>query len=161
VTRLAGLEVSHFFSSRENCPSSETVEKYSGSFLSKLRCEQRVFERISQNLESAPTQNVANLPALTGVRAPAAFWVVALHFTRFDDRFYDVGLANALLRAGGSKSHVIFVLSGSVMTHVYWFKFRSNLSLLSWGKFLQNRLVRLYPVHVVSALTMLAFALVA
>jgi peptidoglycan/LPS O-acetylase OafA/YrhL len=115
---------------------------------------------MSQNSELASTQKVANLSALTGVRALAAFWVVALHFTRFDDRFYDVGVANELVRAGGLGVTVFFVLSGFIMTHVYRSKFRSNLSLLSWGEFLQNRIARLYPVHVVSALTMFAFAIV-
>jgi peptidoglycan/LPS O-acetylase OafA/YrhL len=115
---------------------------------------------MSQNSEPAPTHKVANLSALTGVRALAAFWVVALHFTRFDDRFYNVGVANELVRAGALGVTVFFVLSGFIMTHVYRSKFRSNLSLSSWGEFLQNRVARLYPVHVVSALTMFAFAIV-
>lgn len=115
---------------------------------------------MSQNADSVPTQKVANLRALTGVRALAAFWVVALHYTRFDDRFYDVGVAKDLVRAGGLGVTVFFVLSGFIMTHVYRSRFRSNLSFLSWGEFLQNRFARLYPVHVVSALTMLGFAMV-
>ena len=115
---------------------------------------------MSENSASAPTQKIENLPALTGVRALAAFWVVALHFTRFDDRFYNVGVVNELVRAGGLGVTVFFVLSGFIMTHVYRSRFRSNLSLLSWAEFLQNRLARLYPVHAVSALTMLAFAMV-
>jgi len=115
---------------------------------------------MSQNSEPAPTRKVENLPALTGVRALAALWVAALHFTRFDNRFYDVGVANELVRAGGLGVTVFFVLSGFIMTHVYRSKFRSNLSFSSWGDFLQNRVARLYPVHVVSALTMLAFAMV-
>jgi peptidoglycan/LPS O-acetylase OafA/YrhL len=113
-----------------------------------------------QNVDSAPTQKVANLRALTGVRALAAFWVVALHYTRFDERYYNLGVANELVRAGGLGVTVFFVLSGFIMTHVYRSRFRSNLSFLSWGEFLQNRVARLYPVHVVSALTMLGFAMV-
>src|SRR6516162_6973791 len=105
--------------------------------------------RRSQNADSAPTQKVANLRALTGVRALAAFWVVALHYSRFDERFYNLGVANELVRAGGLGVTVFFVLSGFIMTHVYRSKFRANLSFSSWGDFLQNRVARLYPVHVV------------
>jgi peptidoglycan/LPS O-acetylase OafA/YrhL len=115
---------------------------------------------MSQTSEPTTTQKAANLSALTGVRALAALWVVALHYTRFDDRFYNAGLANELVRAGGLGVTVFFVLSGFIMTHVYRSKFRSTFSLSSWGEFLQNRVARLYPVHVVSALTMFAFAVV-
>jgi peptidoglycan/LPS O-acetylase OafA/YrhL len=115
---------------------------------------------MAENSEPGATRKVANLSALTGVRALAAFWVVALHFTRFDDRFYNLGVGNELVRAGGLGVTVFFVLSGFIMTHVYRSKFRSNLSFSSWGEFLQNRVARLYPVHVVSALTILAFAIV-
>jgi peptidoglycan/LPS O-acetylase OafA/YrhL len=101
-----------------------------------------------------------NVPALTGIRALAALWVVAFHFTKFDNRYYDAGIANPLVRSGYLGVAVFFVLSGFIMTHVYRSTFGSALSRASWSKFLQNRLARLYPVHVVTAATMASFDMI-
>ena len=102
---------------------------------------------------------MAQLPALTGIRALAALWVVSFHFTRFDAHLYNAGFLNPIVRHGYLGVDLFFVLSGFIMTHVYRGQFRSRFSASSWCDFLQNRLARLYPIHLVTALAMVAVAI--
>ena len=103
------------------------------------------------------TKPSGNLPALTGIRIIAAFWVLVFHFSQIDvDRGlnYSFGVLDPLIRRGYLGVDVFFVLSGFILTHVYRKHFQERLTSASWREFLQFRVARLYPVHLVSMVLM-------
>jgi peptidoglycan/LPS O-acetylase OafA/YrhL len=61
-----------------------------------------------------------------------------------------------IVRYGGFGVDVFFVLSGFIITHVYADTFSTRVTLASYGSFLQNRIARLYPVHIATLGLMIA-----
>ncbi len=92
---------------------------------------------------------------LTGLRGIAALYVVMFHFfigQHFTNPF------TTLLAHGYLAVDVFFVLSGFVMTLTYSHLFDRGHSLASYGKFLGNRIARVYPLYLVG--TLCAFVLI-
>jgi peptidoglycan/LPS O-acetylase OafA/YrhL len=80
-----------------------------------------------------------HLPALDGLRALAALWVVAFHATAF------TGVAPPVIRHGYLGVDLFFILSGFVLAHVYAPVFaRDGLSF--YARYLCRRVARLWPV---------------
>ena len=90
------------------------------------------------------------LPALTGLRAVAAGWVVLFHYR--DDLLALVpGLAplDTFMRAGYLGVDLFFPLSGFVLAYTY----ADRLGSFSWrgsADFVRNRFARVWPVHVLT-----------
>ena len=107
----------------------------------------------------APTRRPP-LPALTGLRAVAALWVVLFHY-RDDVLALAPGLApfDTFMRAGYLGVDLFFPLSGFVLAYTYADRMRS----LSWSAtrdFVRNRFARVWPVHVLTLNIDLAIAAV-
>ena len=90
------------------------------------------------------------LPALTGLRALAAAWVVLFHY-RDDVLALVPGLAplDTFMRAGYLGVDLFFPLSGFVLAYTY----ADRLGSVSWrgtGDFVRNRFARVWPVHVLT-----------
>ncbi len=90
------------------------------------------------------------LPALTGLRALAALWVVLFHY-RHDLLTLEPGLAplDTFMSAGYLGVDLFFPLSGFVLAYTYADAMRS----FRWrdtGRFVRNRLARVWPVHVLT-----------
>jgi peptidoglycan/LPS O-acetylase OafA/YrhL len=100
------------------------------------------------------------LPALTGLRAVAAGWVVLFHYR--DDLLALVpGLApfDTFMRAGYLGVDLFFPLSGFVLAYTY----ADRMSAFSWrgsGDFVRNRFARVWPVHLLTLNVDLAIAAV-
>jgi peptidoglycan/LPS O-acetylase OafA/YrhL len=98
------------------------------------------------------TSYPAELKSLTSLRFFAALTIVFQHicnFTPFD--------ATAWEGKGYLAVDFFFILSGFILTHVYYADMHAkNVSVV---KFCQRRLARLYPVHLVTLLLMAAVAL--
>ncbi|KRE53936.1 acyltransferase [Phycicoccus sp. Soil748] len=101
------------------------------------------------------------LPALTGLRALAALWVVLFHY-RTDLEALAPWLApfHRLLGAGYLGVDLFFPLSGFVLAYNYADVLRS-FSWRSTRAFVQNRFARVWPVHVVTLHVDLAMAVAA
>jgi peptidoglycan/LPS O-acetylase OafA/YrhL len=85
---------------------------------------------------------MTHLPALDGLRALAALWVVAFHATAF------TGIAPPVIRHGYLGVDLFFILSGFVLAHVYAPAFaRDGLSF--YARYLCRRVARLWPVWLV------------
>jgi len=85
------------------------------------------------------------LPPLTGIRALAALLVLGMHA----DQNISAGVSSVLpfLKRGYLGVDFFFVLSGFIITHVYFSSLaRPNRSAVQ--VFLWHRLIRLYPVHI-------------
>jgi len=106
------------------------------------------------------THRRPSLPALTGLRAVAAGWVVLFHYR--DDLLALVpGMAplDTFMRAGYLGVDLFFPLSGFVLAYTY----ADRLSTFSWrgtGDFVRNRFARVWPVHVLALNVDLAIAAV-
>jgi peptidoglycan/LPS O-acetylase OafA/YrhL len=80
-----------------------------------------------------------HLPALDGLRALAALWVVAFHATAF------TGVAPPLIRHGYLGVDLFFILSGFVLAHVYAPVFARD-GFGFYVRYLCRRVARLWPV---------------
>jgi peptidoglycan/LPS O-acetylase OafA/YrhL len=88
------------------------------------------------------------LDALTGVRALAALWVVLYHYQpRIDQAFAPARHLDPLLSIGYLGVDLFFALSGFILAYTYFEGFRTGVTRAGYGRFLQLRLARMYPVH--------------
>lgn len=78
------------------------------------------------------------MPALTGLRGVAALWVVLFHL-------FWPGV-DPITRAGYLGVDIFFILSGFVLSHVY-FRKEGFLTRSGYLSFLLTRLARIYPLH--------------
>ena len=86
------------------------------------------------------------LPALTGVRAFAALWVVALHLTAIESVLFHGTSADALMflgHPGFLGVDVFFVLSGFIISYNYARTFDQPAERADYGRFLWARLSRI------------------
>ena len=93
-----------------------------------------------------PSKTRVQLPALTGLRALAAVWVVLFHYK--NDLFLLVPGSIVLLpfiRKGYFAVDLFFVLSGFILGYTYFEKYRGTRR--EYAEFLSHRLARIYPVH--------------
>jgi peptidoglycan/LPS O-acetylase OafA/YrhL len=103
---------------------------------------------------------VVQVQALTGIRIIAAVAVVVGHFSVIMyGLFPGTVLIDKIVQGGFLGVELFFILSGFIISHNYAERFRT-LTIRAYGRFLRNRLARLYPVHLVTlaAVVALVFA---
>ncbi len=98
-----------------------------------------------ENVPRRPT-----LPALTGLRAVAAVWVVLFHY-REELLALEPALApfDTFMRAGYLGVDLFFALSGFVLAYTYADRMRT-LRRRDAVHFVRNRFARVWPVHVLA-----------
>ena len=99
------------------------------------------------------------VPALTGVRAFAALWVMLLHLTEVTTVLLPERVARAfgfVAWPGALGVDVFFVLSGFIISYNYEARFARGLDGRRYLAFLRARLARIYPVHLVLLLALVA-----
>lgn len=96
-----------------------------------------------------------DIRSLTSLRFFAAFWVLSLHYT--DIMPLDFSTLTGVFERGKLGVDFFFVLSGFILTHVYFHDIEGGrFDVL---RFLQKRLARLYPLHVVTFLLVVGYVL--
>lgn len=91
----------------------------------------------------------SQLPSLTSLRGLAALWVVLYHYSVQCFPSLDVTHFTHFISKGYLAVDMFFMLSGFVMTHVYYRVFANTESIkLHYRSFLVARVARLYPMHV-------------
>jgi peptidoglycan/LPS O-acetylase OafA/YrhL len=86
------------------------------------------------------------LQSLTPMRGMAALWVVLYHYgSQYLPALHATSYTH-LLDKGYLAVDLFFMLSGFVLTHVYWRAFTEPVRGSYW-KFLLARVARLYPLH--------------
>jgi peptidoglycan/LPS O-acetylase OafA/YrhL len=108
--------------------------------------------------DAAPCTPPAQLASLTPLRGIAALWVVFYHlgwesFPQQTDAF------TLLLRKGYLAVDFFFLLSGFVLSHVYWREFSDHVEPRKYIKFLNARVARLYPLHLTALCLFVVMAL--
>jgi peptidoglycan/LPS O-acetylase OafA/YrhL len=105
-------------------------------------------DRKGSSVTQAPPRS---FPALTGLRAVAAVWVVLYH--AFMPLYISYGrpmqLLGPVLHSGWLGVDLFFVLSGFVITHSYLDRLGHRLSVADAGRFLWARVARVWPVWAV------------
>lgn len=90
----------------------------------------------------------ALLPALTGIRAVAASWVVLQHFNVVLVTLIPAAaFLTPFMLSGVLGVDIFFTLSGFIIAYTYADRFR-RFSWREYRKFLTLRVARIYPVHV-------------
>lgn len=83
--------------------------------------------------------------SLTGLRFVLSIWIAVFHL---GDMYDPQGFgAWAIMRAGAARVDVFFVLSGFVLTHIYWARSKASFQ---YRNFLRARFARLYPLHLLA-----------
>lgn len=108
-------------------------------------------------MRTAPTDQLQSLTPLRGI---AALWVVLYHYSAQYLPALHAGRITHLLDKGYLAVDLFFMLSGFVLTHVYWRVFVEPVRG-SYGRFLLARIARLYPLHLFVLSLFLATALAA
>lgn len=99
----------------------------------------------------------SHIKPLTGVRFFAALAVVVFHLREaISHLLTEVPLVRALLSAGHLAVPFFFILSGFILSHVYFPTYRPA----DHGRFMWLRFARLWPVHLVTTAGMVLLALV-
>ncbi len=98
-------------------------------------------------VQTTPTRPT-EIPALTGLRALLAWWVVFYHVADPDFAEIRLGLLDPLRAHGYLAVDGFFILSGFILAYVYRVRF-ANPAPGTYFRFLVARLSRVYPVHIV------------
>ena len=98
------------------------------------------------------------LPSLTALRGIAALWVVLYHYSVQCFPNLDVRPYTFIVHKGYLAVDMFFMLSGFVMTHVYYQRFAKSVSDNYWS-FIAARIARVYPLHVLVLLLFVATAI--
>jgi peptidoglycan/LPS O-acetylase OafA/YrhL len=112
----------------------------------------------SRSTTNRPLSAISQLPSLTSLRGLAALWVVLFHYTALYFPRLDMTGHSSLIGKGYLAVDLFFMLSGFVMTHVYYRAFCESVKE-NYRNFLVARVARLYPLHVVVLLLFVATAL--
>jgi len=106
--------------------------------------------------QEAWSRERAQLDSLTGLRILAAVWVMLHHFRDVTPtKTWSFPLIDGFILHGGRYGvDLFFVLSGFILSHVYFEQFREGISRAGFRSFLSYRFARLYPVHIVTFLMM-------
>ena len=99
-----------------------------------------------------PSEKIA---ALAGARAFPPLMVVMFHFSE-GHHYSHVRLLDLFATRGYLWVEFFFVLSGFILTHVYWPRLKDLFSRAGYIAFLRARLIRLYPLHLFMLLWILA-----
>jgi peptidoglycan/LPS O-acetylase OafA/YrhL len=99
--------------------------------------------------------------ALTGVRGIAALTVFLAHTREtLQSRGLTLDIPDPLVRlflCGGRQVDIFFVLSGFILALLYREWFVDGVRARAYGEFLQRRFARIYPLHAVVLLLVIAF----
>ncbi|MDQ4038228.1 MAG: acyltransferase [Actinomycetota bacterium] len=92
---------------------------------------------------------------MTGLRIFAAVWVMLLHFRDVTNtETWQFPLVDRLILQGQYGVDLFFVLSGFILSHVYFEQFKAKPSWYNLRSFISFRFARLYPVHLATFLIM-------
>ena len=109
-----------------------------------------------------PSPRSQSIAALTGLRGYAALWVLVSHVSFTDSlsvvlaERLPLRLVNGALRHEYLAVDLFFMLSGFVLTHAHARELDRGIDRTSYTRFLLLRLARVYPLHVVALLAILA-----
>ncbi|NOS80994.1 MAG: acyltransferase [Nitrospira sp.] len=94
-----------------------------------------------------------DIKALTGVRFFAALWVVLFHFKDELEPISFIKPLKWVIDLGHFAVPMFFILSGFILSHTYFARY----SLSNHADFIYRRFARMWPVHLVSVLSLFVY----
>jgi peptidoglycan/LPS O-acetylase OafA/YrhL len=98
------------------------------------------------------------IAALAGARAFPPLMIVMFHFSE-GHHYSHIRPLDLLATRGYLWVEFFFVLSGFILTYVYWPRLKELLRLSGYKAFLRARLIRLYPLHLFMLLLLLGIVI--
>jgi len=94
--------------------------------------------------------------SLTGLRFLLSIWIAVFHL---GDMYDHAGFGSwPIMKAGVARVDIFFVLSGFVLTHIYWARSKAKFD---FPIFMRARIARLYPLHLLALLILCGLVLAA
>ena len=97
-------------------------------------------------------EKISEIESLTGLRGFAAVFVCLVHYSAGDTGNF----LYPFLSRGYWGVFVFFALSGFILAYVYQNWFTGKVDRASYARFLKIRLIRIYPLHLATLLSVLA-----
>jgi peptidoglycan/LPS O-acetylase OafA/YrhL len=117
---------------------------------------------VSEITEGEILRTQQRLDALTGLRIVAALWVLAHHLSAdVLPRLPFLAVFDPIISRGGLGVDLFFILSGFILSYNYVSSLGKGWHGRRSIRFLQLRLARVYPVHLVTSLSAVAMFFVA
>lgn len=107
---------------------------------------------------STGTKSGGKIGALAGARAFPPLMIVMFHFSE-GHHYSHIRPLDLLATRGYLWVEFFFVLSGFILTYVYWPRLKDLFTRKGYLAFLRARLIRLYPLHLFMLLLVLAVVL--
>jgi peptidoglycan/LPS O-acetylase OafA/YrhL len=104
------------------------------------------------------TNTSGKIAALAGARAFPPLMIVMFHFSE-GHHYSHIRPLDLLFTRGYLWVEFFFVLSGFILTYVYWPRVKELFRPAGYGAFLRARLIRLYPLHLFMLLLILAIVI--
>lgn len=98
---------------------------------------------------------ISNIPSLTPLRGIAAALVAVFHFQVYYIRFVPRD-ESMFIDKGYLMVDLFFLMSGFLIMHVYGQSFSNRITRASLRKFIVARFARIYPLHIITLLLMVA-----
>ncbi len=94
--------------------------------------------------------------SLTGLRFLLSIWIAVFHL---GDMYDHAGFGSwPIMKAGVARVDIFFVLSGFVLTHIYWARSKAKFH---FPTFMRARVARLYPLHFLALVILCGLVLAA
>ena len=94
--------------------------------------------------------------SLTGLRFLLSIWIAVFHL---GDMYDHAGFGSwPIMKAGVARVDIFFVLSGFVLTHIYWARSKAEFH---FPTFMRARIARLYPLHLLALAILFGLVLAA
>lgn len=113
--------------------------------------------RIQTDMTSKPGPS-DKIAALAGARAFPPLMIVLFHFSE-GHHYSGVRVIDLIATRGYLWVEFFFVLSGFILTHVYWPRLKELFGCSGYLAFLRARLIRLYPLHLFMLLLIMAMVI--
>jgi peptidoglycan/LPS O-acetylase OafA/YrhL len=122
------------------------------------RCQSNrpIYDSDNESVTNSQEKSANDLPALTGVRGLAAVWVVFNHLDEEWITLFPSWIAmRPITEKGGYAVDFFFLLSGFILCHAQSAKGKS-FGVKEYKSFLWLRIARVYPVHLITLLALVA-----
>ncbi len=103
-----------------------------------------------------------HINSLTGIRGIASLWVMLHHLIiQYPIKGSSPIWLQLIAEKGWLGVDIFFILSGTILSYVHQNDFHQEITLAKWKQFMISRFARIYPVHLLTTVTLIPIFLTA